>query len=163
MKCISIGFWMTAKQSNPTVFTKRLHRIKELATEIGGTKWFWRSMIWDAQLPFVRVGKKMFVDRNQKDATYRWQGSAHTHAQRKQHQKGLFRAQRVFGFTECPTLLSQRFCDVWIQAGWRISEISSITWAQVDRNQGIVRLEVGETKNDEGCTVYLDDELKDVF
>ena len=62
---------MKAKQSNSTVFTKRLYTIKELATEIGGTKWFWRSMIWDAQLPFVRVGKKMFVDRNQKDATYR--------------------------------------------------------------------------------------------
>ena len=29
--------------------------------------------------------------------------------------------------------------------------------------RSIVRLEVGETKNDEGSTVYLDDELKDVF
>ena len=59
---------MKAKQSNSTVFTKRLYTIKELATEIGGTKWFWRSMIWDAQLPFVRVGKKMFVDRNDIEA-----------------------------------------------------------------------------------------------
>jgi len=33
MKCISIGFWMTAKQSNSTVFTKRLYTIKELATK----------------------------------------------------------------------------------------------------------------------------------
>jgi len=37
------------------------------------------------------------------------------------------------------------------------------TWNQVDRNLGIVRLEVGETKNDEDRTVYLDDELKDVI
>ena len=29
--------------------------------------------------------------------------------------------------------------------------------------QGIVRLEVGETKNDEGRTVYLDEELKELF
>jgi integrase len=34
---------------------------------------------------------------------------------------------------------------------------------QVDREQGIVRLEAGETKNDEGRTVYLDEELKEVF
>ncbi len=30
-------------------------------------------------------------------------------------------------------------------------------------NQGIVRLEVGETKNDEGRTVYLDEELKEII
>ena len=33
----------------------------------------------------------------------------------------------------------------------------------MDLNQGIVRLEVGETKNAEGRTVYLDDELKEIF
>ncbi len=36
-------------------------------------------------------------------------------------------------------------------------------WNQVDRDNGIVRLEVGETKNDEARTVYLDEELKEVF
>ncbi|MFC1816520.1 tyrosine-type recombinase/integrase [Thermodesulfobacteriota bacterium] len=49
------------------------------------------------------------------------------------------------------------------RVGWRISEIASLKWSQVDRNQGIVRLEVGETKNDEARTVYLDDELKEIF
>ena len=38
-----------------------------------------------------------------------------------------------------------------------------MTWKQVDREQGIVRLEVGETKNDEARTVYLDPELKQIF
>jgi len=33
----------------------------------------------------------------------------------------------------------------------------------VDFEQNIVRLEVGETKNDEGRTVYLDEELQKVF
>jgi integrase len=47
--------------------------------------------------------------------------------------------------------------------GWRISEIANLTWTQVDRKQGIVRLEVGETKNDEAGTVYLDSELKEIF
>jgi integrase len=47
--------------------------------------------------------------------------------------------------------------------GWRISEVTKLTWRQIDLENGIVRLEVGETKNDEARTVYLDDELKSVF
>jgi integrase len=49
------------------------------------------------------------------------------------------------------------------KTGWRVSEISNLTWSQVDLDQGIVRLEAGETKNDEGRTVYLDEELREVF
>jgi len=49
------------------------------------------------------------------------------------------------------------------KTGWRVSEISNLTWNQVDLDQGIVRLEVGDTKNDEGRTVYLDEELREVF
>jgi integrase len=49
------------------------------------------------------------------------------------------------------------------KTGWRVSEISTLTWNQIDRDQGIVRLEVGETKNDEARPVYLDEELKEVF
>jgi len=49
------------------------------------------------------------------------------------------------------------------KTGWRKSEIFELTWNQVDRNQCIVRLEVGETKNNEGRTVYLDEELGEVF
>jgi hypothetical protein len=44
--------------------TKRLYSIKELVAEIGATEWFWRSQIWDGQLPCVQVGRKMFVDIN---------------------------------------------------------------------------------------------------
>jgi integrase len=49
------------------------------------------------------------------------------------------------------------------RVGWRVGEICALTWAQVDRQQGIVRLEPGTTKNDEGRTIYLDDELRAVF
>ncbi len=49
------------------------------------------------------------------------------------------------------------------KTGWRFSEIAGLTWFQVDRDNGIVRLEVGETKNDDARTVYLDAELKEVF
>ncbi|WP_457570927.1 hypothetical protein [Desulfovulcanus sp.] len=41
---------------------KRLYTIKELVVEIGATEWFWRSQIWDGQLPYVQVGRKMFID-----------------------------------------------------------------------------------------------------
>lgn len=49
------------------------------------------------------------------------------------------------------------------KVGWRVSEITNLTWNRVDIEQGIVRLEAGETKNDDARTIYLDDELKEVF
>jgi len=49
------------------------------------------------------------------------------------------------------------------RSGWRLSEITNLTWQQVDLDQGIARLEVGETKNDEARTLYLDAELKKVL
>ncbi|UCG14166.1 MAG: site-specific integrase [Deltaproteobacteria bacterium] len=49
------------------------------------------------------------------------------------------------------------------KVGWRHEEICSLTRKQVDLRQGIVRLEPGEAKNDEARTVYLDEELKEVF
>ena len=57
-------FQMAASGCAQNVPTKRLYSIKELATEIGATEWFWRSQIWDGQLPFVQVGRKMFIDIN---------------------------------------------------------------------------------------------------
>ncbi|MBW1800958.1 MAG: site-specific integrase [Deltaproteobacteria bacterium] len=47
--------------------------------------------------------------------------------------------------------------------GWRHGEILGLTWDRVDLKNGIVRIETGETKNDEARTVYLDDELKEMF
>ena len=55
------------------------------------------------------------------------------------------------------------FITFGYKVGWRISEIKGLTWKQVDLEQGIVRLEVGTTKNKEARTVYLDDELRQVF
>jgi integrase len=48
------------------------------------------------------------------------------------------------------------------KTGWRVSEIERLTWEQVDLINGIVRLEAGETKNDEGRTVYRFGETKKV-
>ena len=53
---------MSSTQCAHTVPKKRLYSIKELTALIGATDWFWRSQIWDGQLQYVQVGKKMFVD-----------------------------------------------------------------------------------------------------
>jgi len=54
---------MAANHCAHTVPTKRLLSIKELVAYIGATEWFWRTQIWDGTLPYVQVGKKQFVDR----------------------------------------------------------------------------------------------------
>jgi integrase len=46
------------------------------------------------------------------------------------------------------------------KSGWRVSEVTGLKWNQVDLDVGVVRLETGETKNDDARTVYLDEELK---
>ncbi len=47
--------------------------------------------------------------------------------------------------------------------GWRFQEIFNLTWAQVDRFNWMVRLEVGTTKNKAGRLIYLDSELIEIF
>jgi excisionase family DNA binding protein len=47
---------------------KRLYSIKELVEEIGATEWYWRTQIWDGQLPYVQVGRKMLIDREDVEA-----------------------------------------------------------------------------------------------
>ena len=49
------------------------------------------------------------------------------------------------------------------KTAWRFSEIKNLEWKQVSLAQRTVRLESGETKNDEGRTVYLDDELQGIL
>ena len=57
----------------------------------------------------------------------------------------------------------QGFATFAYKTGWRVSEIADLTWNRVDLDNGVVRLEKGETKNKEARTVYLDDELRQVF
>jgi len=49
------------------------------------------------------------------------------------------------------------------KTGWRLSEVVTLTWARVDRKEGIVRLEAGETKNEDAPTIYLDEEVKQIL
>ena len=49
------------------------------------------------------------------------------------------------------------------KTGWRKSEILTLTWAQVDRENWIVRLEPGDAKKDEARTIYLEHDLIEIF
>jgi integrase len=49
------------------------------------------------------------------------------------------------------------------KTGWRIGEISSLKWSNVDLNNWTVRLNPGETKNDKGRIIYLDTELQGII
>jgi excisionase family DNA binding protein len=51
------------KTEDVKIVKKRLYTIKEMTNELGATDWFWRTQIWAGRLPFVQVGRKIFVDR----------------------------------------------------------------------------------------------------
>jgi integrase len=44
-------------------------------------------------------------------------------------------------------------------SGWRKAEILGLTWDRVDLEQGSVRLDPGETKNEKGRTLYMNEEV----
>ncbi len=77
--------------------------------------------------------------------------------------KGFFEHAEYLGLLQALPDYMKGFATFGCRTGWRHSEIARLTWTQVDREQGLVRLEVGDTKNSEGRTVYLDDELKAVI
>lgn len=77
--------------------------------------------------------------------------------------KGFFEHGEFLAMRDALPEYLKGFFTFAYKSGWRLSEIEGLTWEKVDRQQGVVRLEVGETKNDEGRSVYMDDELKDVF
>ncbi len=76
--------------------------------------------------------------------------------------KGFFEADEFTAIMEhLPDYLKPIVLFAY-RTGWRRGEILNLTWNRVDRKNGIVRLEAGETKNSDARTVYLDPELKAV-
>lgn len=76
--------------------------------------------------------------------------------------KGFFEHGQFLALKQALPSHLQGFVTFGYKTGWRVSEISNLKWSNVDRDQGIVRLEVGSTKNDEGRTIYLDEELTEI-
>jgi integrase len=77
--------------------------------------------------------------------------------------KGFFEHSEFVALRDKLPYYLKGFVTFAYKTGWRMSEISDFTWNQVDRDNGIVRLEPVETKNDEARTVYLDEELQEIF
>ena len=49
------------------------------------------------------------------------------------------------------------------KTGWRVSEITTLTWDRVDVGQGTVWLAAKNSKNKKAREIYLDDELKQIL
>jgi integrase len=77
--------------------------------------------------------------------------------------KGFFEHEEFIAVKNALPSHLKTFAAFGYRIGWRHGEIAKLKWSQVNLKQGIVRLEAGETKNDEGRTVYLDGELKGMF
>jgi integrase len=77
--------------------------------------------------------------------------------------KGFFEHGDFIALREALPSYLKGFVTFAYKSGWRISEIRDLTWSQIDLDNSIARLESGETKNNEARTVYLDNELKEIF
>jgi excisionase family DNA binding protein len=58
---------MFKEQCAQDVPMKRLFSVKELVKEVGATEWYWRTQIWSGRLPYVQVGRKKLIDRDDID------------------------------------------------------------------------------------------------
>ncbi len=77
--------------------------------------------------------------------------------------KGFFEHDQFVLLRDALPDYLKEFVTFGYKIGWRHEEIASLTWGSVDRNNWIVTLKAGETKNSEARTVYLDKELKAMF
>ena len=77
--------------------------------------------------------------------------------------KGFFEHSDFLAFRDALPDCMKGFVTFGYKTGWRFSEITNLTWERVDRKEGIVRLEPGETKNQEGRTLFMDAELQEVI
>ena len=77
--------------------------------------------------------------------------------------KGFFEHADFLTLRDALPDFMKGFVTFGYKTGWRFSEITNLTWERVDRKGAIVRLEPGETKNQEGRTVFMDPELQEVI
>jgi integrase len=77
--------------------------------------------------------------------------------------KGFFEHAEFLALRDALPDHLKGFVTFGYKTGWRFSEIAGLTWNQIDLSQNTARLEAGETKDREGRTVWLDDEVKAVI
>jgi len=77
--------------------------------------------------------------------------------------RGFFKHQDFLKFREALPYHLRNFVTFAYKTGWRFSEISNLSWKQIDRKNNVVRLDAGTTKNKDGRVIYLDSELQEVL
>jgi integrase len=77
--------------------------------------------------------------------------------------KGFFEKSDFLSLREALPAYLKPMVTFAYKTGWRKEEVTDLKWSEVDLNNGTVRLNPGETKNEKGRTVYLDIELEDIF
>ena len=77
--------------------------------------------------------------------------------------KGFFEYEEFIALRDALPEYLKGFVSFAYKSGWRVSEITGLKWSNVDLHQRVVWLDNDETKNKEGRTIYLDEELVQVF
>jgi integrase len=73
--------------------------------------------------------------------------------------KGFFEYHEYVALKDALPVEIKPIVTFAFHSGWRKNEILGLTWDKVDLKQGTVCLDPGETKNEEGRTLYLNKEL----
>jgi len=76
---------------------------------------------------------------------------------------GFFEHDEFLAVRSCLPEYLKGFVTFGYKSGWRVSEITGLKWSNVDLENRVVCLDIGMTKNKEGRTIYLDDELMGIF
>lgn len=76
---------------------------------------------------------------------------------------GFFEHDEFLKFRDALPSYLQGFATFGYKLGWRVREITNLTWSLVDRKQWGVELEAGTTKNKDGRLIYLDTKLISIF
>lgn len=74
--------------------------------------------------------------------------------------KGFFEQKQFDDVLKHLPDYAQDFVQFAYQTGWRSSEIKNLQWRHIDFEAGLVRLEVGETKNEEGRIFPMTSDLR---
>jgi len=77
--------------------------------------------------------------------------------------KGFFEHAKFLALRDALPDYLKGVVTVGYRTGWRLSEVIGLEWSQVDRKNGVINLNPGETKNDDARTIYMDDEVRAVF
>lgn len=77
----------------------------------------------------------------------------------KNTRKGFFEHKDYLKLIEALPAYIRPIVGFAYRTAWRKNEILNLSWNQIDFKENTVRLEAGESKNEEGRTIYLDLEL----